>query len=207
MLYDIGTDHAYLPIAAIKRGLVRKAYAVDNKQGPLESARNHIAHYHLEDRVIPILADGLAALENDVDVVTIAGLGGPLIARILENCPTKTVRRLIVQTAVQVQAIRVLIDAGWCIVDETVIREQDVYYTTVVFEVGAQTLNEQERAFGPMLLKKRPAVFLEQLRHEAAYLRSLTATIPDLTARARQSRRLHAIEEVLDERSNHTNIF
>lgn len=207
VLYDIGTDHAYLPITAVANGLIQKAYAVDNKPGPLSNAQNNIIEHGMENRVIPVLADGLDALSEDVDVVLVAGLGGPLIAKILKTCPIVPRRRLIAQTSVQAQAIRTLVDAGWCIIDETVTHENDMYYTTIVFEVGAMTLDARTRAFGPVLLKHRPKVFLEQLQAEARYVRKLVATIPDETAKARQLKRLKAIEEVLDERSNHSELF
>lgn len=207
VLYDVGTDHAYLPIAAVKRGLIRKAFAIDNKQGPLDNARKHIREHALKDQVIPILADGLEALSEAVDVILIAGLGGPSIAQILKQCPLKPKRRLITQTSVQAQAIRELVDAGWRIIDETITHEHGIYYTTIVFEVGSMTLNEQARTFGPVLLKKRPLALLEQLKEEAEYVQKLIPTIPDQTAKARQQKRLQAIEEVLYERANHPQLF
>ena len=39
---DIGTDHAYLPIALIERGLSSFAVACDINFGPIESARKNI---------------------------------------------------------------------------------------------------------------------------------------------------------------------
>ena len=39
---DIGTDHAYLPIWAIRQGLTSYAVASDINEGPLEAARRNM---------------------------------------------------------------------------------------------------------------------------------------------------------------------
>jgi tRNA (adenine22-N1)-methyltransferase len=39
ILADIGTDHAYLPIEAIRGGLCKKAIACDIVEGPLKIAK------------------------------------------------------------------------------------------------------------------------------------------------------------------------
>ena len=46
---DIGTDHGYLPICLVQRGISPKAYAFDLRRGPLERARDHIAQAGLQD--------------------------------------------------------------------------------------------------------------------------------------------------------------
>lgn len=84
---DIGTDHGYLPCYMIKSGLCKSALACDVAEKPLESAKAHIAKNGLEDSITAILSDGLknVPLEGVTDIV-IAGMGGELIASILENC-------------------------------------------------------------------------------------------------------------------------
>ena len=37
---DVGTDHAYLPIALIQEGLCERALACDINKGPLERAKS-----------------------------------------------------------------------------------------------------------------------------------------------------------------------
>ena len=41
-MYDVGTDHAYLPCYVVAEGIVGKAYAGDNKTGPLKNAQENI---------------------------------------------------------------------------------------------------------------------------------------------------------------------
>ena len=39
---DIGTDHGYIPIYLIEQKKVKRALAMDVKEGPLERAKEHI---------------------------------------------------------------------------------------------------------------------------------------------------------------------
>src|SRR5690606_28479720 len=83
---DIGSDHAYLPCYLVHQNIVNKAVAGEVVKGPYESALRQVKLEGLEDKVIVRLADGLQAIEDNdqVDTITIAGMGGPLIVSILE---------------------------------------------------------------------------------------------------------------------------
>ena len=59
VLCDVGTDHGYLPCYMIEKGLCTKAYACDIAPGPLSSAIEHNSRRGLEDKITPILSDGL----------------------------------------------------------------------------------------------------------------------------------------------------
>ena len=58
ILADIGTDHAFLPIMAVRNGTAVKAYACDISEGPLKTARANIAAEGLQDRIITVLGSG-----------------------------------------------------------------------------------------------------------------------------------------------------
>ncbi len=95
VLADVGTDHAYLPIALLSRGAISYAYAADVAEGPLATAKAHLddcakEQPKLAERVRLVLTDGLAGLENvtpSVTDISICGMGGELIARILSDAP------------------------------------------------------------------------------------------------------------------------
>ena len=51
---DIGTDHAYLPVALVLSGKCPRAVVSDLREMPLENARQAIRLYHLEDRIVAL---------------------------------------------------------------------------------------------------------------------------------------------------------
>ena len=70
---DVGTDHGYVPIYLVERGLCPEAIAMDVNEGPLARAEEHIRAEGLSDRIQTRKSDGLAALapeETDAVVVT-----------------------------------------------------------------------------------------------------------------------------------------
>lgn len=83
-LADIGCDHAYVSIEAVKRKLVKKAIACDISPGPLEAAKKNIGESGMNIELR--LGDGLEPIgENEADVVVVAGMGGMRILGILSE--------------------------------------------------------------------------------------------------------------------------
>lgn len=82
---DIGTDHAYLPLALLEEGRIEKAIACDIHKGPLERAALHIKDRDKEKEVELRLGGGLAPIRTgEVEGVVIAGMGGLMMMDILE---------------------------------------------------------------------------------------------------------------------------
>ena len=85
-LADVGCDHGYLSIWLVSEKTVPSAIAMDVRPGPLSRARENITRYGLEDYIETRLSDGLAKLEpGEGDTLVIAGMGGPLMERILKD--------------------------------------------------------------------------------------------------------------------------
>lgn len=85
---DIGTDHAHLPIFLLKAGRVKFAHLTDINKGPLDSAEANVNAAGLRHLVSLTLTDGAAALsESDAEDYLIFGMGGELIARIVNDAP------------------------------------------------------------------------------------------------------------------------
>ena len=85
-LADIGTDHGYIPIYAVKNRICRKALASDLRIGPLEKANENIRRYVAEGQVETRLGNGLEPiLHSECDVIVISGMGGLLIKDILSK--------------------------------------------------------------------------------------------------------------------------
>ena len=65
---DIGTDHAYLPIALVSEGKCKKAFASDIGKGPLERAKENITSAGLDGVVDTVLTDGAAYFDGIAEV-------------------------------------------------------------------------------------------------------------------------------------------
>lgn len=85
---DIGADHGYLSIYLAESGKASAVYACELRRKPLLNAQKNIAAAGLEGVVKTVLADGLDGVNpHEVDTVIIAGMGGEIIASIIERAP------------------------------------------------------------------------------------------------------------------------
>lgn len=125
---DIGTDHAYLPVYLVKKGIVSKAIASDLRKGPLENAKEAVVSYGFTEQIELRLSDGLNNFkENEVEEIAVAGMGGLLISQFIER--TQWLKsedvHLILQPMTHVEELRkTLFDNGF-IIDEEVVAEDD----------------------------------------------------------------------------------
>ena len=135
---DVGTDHAYLPIELIRRGIAVRAIAGDVNEGPLSRAVANIDKAGFSDRIETVLTDGLQGMEQyDPDHILIFGMGGELIVRILADAPwvRREGVRLILQPMSRAEELRRwLRTEGFDIVGEELSREDGRIYQTVCAE-------------------------------------------------------------------------
>lgn len=168
---DIGSDHAYLPCYLVHQNIVNKAVAGEVVKGPYESALRQVKLEGLEDKVIVRLADGLQAIEDNdqVDTITIAGMGGPLIVSILEKNPgaLTSVTRLILQPNIHAKVIREwALRNEWAILDEVILEEDEKIYEVLVLQRGKMKLNEQQIILGPHLVAQKSNTFMKKWTRE-----------------------------------------
>jgi tRNA (adenine22-N1)-methyltransferase len=122
---DIGTDHAFIPVFLANKGLNKKIYASDINSKPLEFACREVKRKNAA--VTLLLSDGLESIPPCDDVI-IAGMGGELIAEIVENMPEefKTENlRLILQPMTKQEILRKRLNvAGFEIIFEEKVKEK-----------------------------------------------------------------------------------
>ena len=204
-LADVGSDHAYLPLFLVENGIIDYAVAGEVVQGPYQSALTNVAQAGKEELIQVRLANGLAAIESSdqIDTITIAGMGGRLIADILEADLAKLagVQRLILQPNNREDELRIwLQEQGFQIVAEEMVTENQKFYEILVVEPGTMELTPLEQRFGPFLLQEKSSVFLAKWQSE---LEKLTRSLEKIPAQHQEDIRLlqdkiSAIKEVLD---------
>ncbi|PLA60092.1 tRNA (adenine-N(1))-methyltransferase [Streptococcus mitis] len=204
ILLDVGSDHAYLPIELVERGKIESAIAGEVVEGPYQSAVKNVEAHDLKEKIQVRLANGLAAFEeaDQVSVITIAGMGGRLIARILEEGLDKlaNVERLILQPNNREDDLRIwLQENGFQIVAESILEEAGKFYEILVVEVGQMKLSASDVRFGPFLSKEVSPVFVQKWQKEAAKLEFALGQIPEKNLEERQVLvdKIQAIKEVL----------
>ncbi|WP_320164883.1 tRNA (adenine(22)-N(1))-methyltransferase TrmK [uncultured Trichococcus sp.] len=167
-LADIGSDHAYLPCVLAARNVISYALAGEVVKGPFESATEQIRTSGVGDRVSARLGDGMDVIEptDHINVVTICGMGGDLISKILEkgrlNGKLVGVERLILQPNNGEKKLREwLIGHSYKIIDETILEENGKIYEIIVAEKAVTTENysDLEYSFGRFLLQEKNETF------------------------------------------------
>ncbi len=177
-LADVGTDHGYVPIALVLEGRISSAVAMDVNRGPLERAEEHIAAYGLGTYIETRLSDGLRELkEGEADTVLIAGMGGRLTRRILqegEHC-LSSVKELILQPQSEIWLVReYLFCYGYKITEEDIVREDGKFYPMLKAAHGREEACEPwELRYGRMELQRSPEVLRIYLEKERRLLEKI----------------------------------
>lgn len=204
-LLDVGSDHAHLPIYLLEKGLITSAIAGEVVKGPYESALANVSASGFNDKIDVRLANGLAAFEpyDAVTTITICGMGGRLIADILDagKDKLKDVDRLILQPNNREDDLRIwLMKNGFTIVAEAIMTENGKYYEIIVAEAGQMNLSEREIRFGPHLMKEQSQVFKLKWQREINKLEIALGSIPlaNQDDRAVLEEKIQTIKEVLD---------
>ena len=159
---DVGTDHAYLPIALCLEEKIRGGVASDINDGPIDRAKENISKYGLSDRLCAVKTDGLAGIETyRPDHVMILGMGGELIARILIDAPwTKNGGiRLCLQPMTHPEKLRAfLAENGYEITDERIVveeKENKIYQIIAASYCGKkQFLTDEELLLGKINIRR-----------------------------------------------------
>lgn len=219
---DVGCDHGFVPIYLVKNGVCPRVIAMDVNREPLETAREHIRNYALEDYIETRLSDGVSALsKGEADTLICAGMGGRLIKRILIQGGEKisSMKTLILQPQSELQGVReYLRQEGYLIVAEDMILEDGKYYSLLKVcphpaerEVNAAKQTEKEKKkdgtedrrrrvedrYGPCLLNNCHPVLLQFLNRENRLYKEILDRMEDCGSR--QEKRKKEIRDKVEE--------
>lgn len=172
---DIGCDHGYLAIELIRRGADR-GFACDISSGPLACAQHNIEQAGLSSKIKTMLTDGLQGLESDgLTDITIAGMGGEVIAGILQRAAfikDSSIRLILQPQSREFLLRRFLAENGFALVQEEAVRSGRYVYTVIVAEYDGspRQLSTLESYCGLLLHSNTPEA-REKLRRTAGFLK------------------------------------
>lgn len=144
---DIGTDHAYIPIAMIKENKAKNAIASDIGEGPLMHAQKNIQNEKLENKIETRIGAGLIPIKiNEINGAVIAGMGGKMIRKILEENIEKSnsIEWFVLQPMKNSDELRKwLVSNGYKICKESLAKEDWHIYEIIQVRHGTMKIEDE----------------------------------------------------------------
>lgn len=165
---DIGTDHGYVVEMLLLDNTANKVIASDLNKGPLNRATEYLTEKGMSSQCDFRLGSGLTVLmENEADAIIIAGMGGDLIADILNvsrNIANST-KQLILQPMTAIDKLRRYIyENNFKIIDENIVKEFHHYYFIIKAEPGTSNVEDDiYYEISKHLLEKKDKIMYEYI--------------------------------------------
>lgn len=189
---DIGTDHGYLPCHLLETGVCRRMILADVSPKALGRAEAEVARRGLQDRARLVCADGLDALTERCDCVSLMGMGGETLAGILLRGRDRLDGATLVLSAhTELPLVRkAVLDLGYHLTRETLCRSGGRFYVFWRAEPGFAPMTEEEIRHGSLLYQENTPLLTDYLRWrlgvaEAKLSGLRVAAVPDAEALAR----------------------
>ena len=135
-IIDVGADHGELEVLLSKKDNVSSILAVENKKGPFNNLVNKIKEANLT-KVTASYSNGLDDINNEIDTIIIAGMGGYQITNILMDgkYDIKNVKYLVLAPQGDHELVRRVVSTlSFEIKDELVVIENKKTYVVMYFE-------------------------------------------------------------------------
>lgn len=201
-LADVGTDHGYIPLWLTEQGVIPGAVAMDINRGPLERAKENIRAHGLEGKIETRLSDGVRALKpGEAECVVIAGMGGGLVMKILEEgaAVLEHVSELVLQPQSDIEKVRKFLkEKGYRITAERMVLEDGKFYPMMhVVHGDMGELSDIEFLYGPCLLREKDECLGLYLEKERQTLENVRDGLRK-SGTPRAAARLAEVEEELE---------
>ncbi len=199
---DIGTDHAYIPIYLMQKGIIKKAYAMDINEGPISRAEDNILKFKMDDKIVTRLSDGLKKLElGEADEIVIAGMGGILISEILDARQDlwKNTKFVLQPMTATEELRKYLVKNGFIITKETLAKEDNKIYQIICAELGKMQIErEVDYYISPYLVKNKIKLTEELIKLRIGEFEKMLAGLK-ASNREETKEKLKYVEMLLDE--------
>lgn len=195
VLADIGTDHGYVPLIALERGICNKAIACDINKDPLDKARLNAILEGAGDELEFRLGGGFEPLEvNEANEVVIAGMGGNLIRDILEADleKVKSAEYLILVPAQNPEVLReYLYKNNYEIIKEDLCLDEGIYYELFKVRSAEGQTTELDSIYyeiSPILLRSEHSLMKDFLQNKIDEYNKILGFITEATVSANKRR-------------------
>lgn len=201
-LADIGCDHAYVAIEAVRRGRAARALACDVRKGPLQQAAEHILCAGLAGKIETRLSDGLEQVApGEADTVLVAGMGGPLMERILQGRLGDFAHFVLSPQSEIPHFRRFLLTEGMQINEETMLIDEGKYYVILNVSQRADAassdsmyVTEEDFLYGGRLLRRLDPVLKSFLEKEKTRYEGILRQTDSLEVRTAYQHCMNALE-------------
>ena len=201
-LADIGCDHAYVAIEAVRRGRAARALACDVRKGPLQQAAEHILCAGLAGKIETRLSDGLEKVApGEADTVVVAGMGGPLMERILQGRLGDFAHFVLSPQSEIPHFRRFLLTEGMQIDEETMLIDEGKYYVILNVSQRADAassdsmyVTEEDFLYGGRLLRRLDSVLKSFLEKEKTRYEGILRQTDSLEVRTAYQHCMNALE-------------
>lgn len=201
-LADIGCDHAYVAIEAVRRGRAARALACDVRKGPLQQAAEHILCAGLAGKIETRLSDGLEKVApGEADTVVVAGMGGPLMERILQGRLGDFAHFVLSPQSEIPHFRRFLLTEGMQIDEETMLIDEGKYYVILNVSQRADAtssdsmyVTEEDFLYGGRLLHRLDPVLKSFLEKEKTRYEGILRQTDSLEIRTAYQHCMNALE-------------
>jgi tRNA (adenine22-N1)-methyltransferase len=203
---DIGCDHGKIAVEMIENGTAENVICTDISGASLAKAKKLAKAKGLFDFVAFRQGDGLDVLHaGEADIAVIAGMGGELIANILQSGELRVPDTLVLSCNTASGLLRGwLCDNGFAIVDERLIMEGRHFYPVILATRGnCEPLSDVELEFGPVLLKTKPKTLKAYVRRRI----ELTNDIRKKLRKANKSSKEALIKEIEAQRKKYEEVY
>jgi Predicted SAM-dependent methyltransferase len=181
---DVGSDHASVPLRLLAEQSVAFVQGIENKPGPFKVMKTALEKAHPSGSYSLSLSDGLSKADPRVDTAVLAGLGGKLIATILQrDLPVHPgIRTIIVDPhSERPFSYRALMELGFREEASRSLYEEGHYYEVSrwVKSPTLSTYSDVQLEFGPVALREKPYPWRKYWESEIVRLQGIISSLSD----------------------------
>lgn len=162
---DIGSDHGKLPCKLLMNSVCEKIIVNDISELCLIKAKKLIDSHSLSDRAIFRVANGLEAINENVDCISITGMGGFAISDIISNINKLNNRpSLILSAHTDLYELRkTLFKINYCIEFEKIVFCKGRFYSIIFAKSDDIKMSEKDILIGRNISANSNKILLDYL--------------------------------------------